>query len=449
MSKKLRLGAFLPGAGQHVAAWRHPDANAAGPLDFEHYKRLAQTAERGLFDAFFLADGLAANFGGVLGHGGSAKAADFEPITLFAALAQVTRHIGFIATASTTYEEPYLLARKFASLDYLSGGRAGWNVVTTVGDETARNFGYPQQLTSSERYARAEEFVDTAKALWDSWEDDAFVRDKQSGRYFDPAKVHPPQHQGKHFSVAGALNVARPPQGYPVIVQAGQSELGLELAARTAEVVFTAQQSLEDAQNFYRQLKSRLAKYGRSPDALRIMPGVSVYVAETEQEARAKLQQLNDLIRPEEGLTLLASLSGGVDLSQYPLDGPFPELPRTEGWISRQQMMVDIARKHDFSIRELYQWVATARGHWTLVGTPEQIADELQRWFENGAADGFNVLPPVLPGSLDDFVDLVIPELQRRGLFRTEYEGTTLRENLGLARPENQHVAPARQVLAA
>ncbi len=449
MSRKIRLGAFLPGAGQHIAAWRHPGSNEAGPLNFEHYKRLAQTAERGLFDAFFLADGLAANFGGVVGGGGSAKAVDFEPITLFSALAQVTEHIGFIATASTTYEEPYTLARKFASLDHLSQGRAGWNVVTTIGDQTARNFGRQQQLAAAERYDRAEEFVDTVKELWDSWEDDAFVRDKASGRYFDPAKVHPPHHKGKHFSVEGALNVGRPPQGYPVIVQAGQSEPGLELAARTAEVVFTAQQSLEDAQAFYKDLKGRLARFGRSPDELRIMPGVSVYVGKTEEEARAKLQQLNDLISPEEGLGLLAGLSGGVDLSSYPLDGPFPELPKTIGWVSRQQMMVDIARKHNFSIRQLYQWVATARGHWTIVGTPTQIADQLQNWFENGAADGFNVLPPVLPASLDDFVDLVIPELQRRGLYRTRYEGKTLRENLALQRPTNQHVLRQREPQAA
>ena len=438
MSRKIRLGAFLPGAGQHIAAWRHPGSNEAGPLNVEHYKRLAQTA-----------DGLAANFGGVVGGGGSAKAVDFEPITLFSALAQVTEHIGFIATASTTYEEPYTLARKFASLDHLSQGRAGWNVVTTIGDQTARNFGRQQQLAAAERYDRAEEFVDTVKELWDSWEDDAFVRDKASGRYFDPAKVHPPHHKGKHFSVEGALNVGRPPQGYPVIVQAGQSEPGLELAARTAEVVFTAQQSLEDAQAFYKDLKGRLARFGRSPDELRIMPGVSVYVGKTEEEARAKLQQLNDLISPEEGLGLLAGLSGGVDLSPYPLDGPFPELPKTIGWVSRQQMMVDIARKLNFSIRQLYQWVATARGHWTIVGTPTQIADQLQNWFENGAADGFNVLPPVLPASLDDFVDLVIPELQRRGLYRTRYEGKTLRENLALQRPTNQHVLRQREPQAA
>lgn len=439
MTRQLRLGAFLPGAGQHIAAWRHPGSNRFGPLSIEHYKQLAHTAERGLFDAFFLADGLAANFRGVLGQGGSARAVDFEPVTLFSALSQVTTHLGFIATASTTYEEPYSLARKFASLDHLSAGRAGWNVVTTIGDETARNFNREQQLPAAERYERAEEFVDTVKALWDSWEDDALDRDLDSGRYFDPAKVHPPRHKGRYFSVEGALNVARPPQGYPVVVQAGQSEPGLELAARTAEVVFTAQQSLEDAQAFYRDLKGRLARHGRKPHELVIMPGVSVYVGRTEEEARAKLQSLNDLIRPEEGLGLLAGLAGDVDLSSYPLDGPLPALPPTIGWVSRQKMMVDIAREHGFTLRELYQWVATARGHWTIVGTPSQIVDQLQSWFDQGAADGFNVLPPVLPQSLDDFVDLVVPELQRRGLFRTAYEGRTLRENLGLERPVNPH----------
>lgn len=321
--------------------------------------------------------------------------------------------------------------------------------MTSTDDATARNFGRAQQAVATDRYDRAEEFVDTVTQLWDSWEDDAFIRDKASGQFFDPAKLHPPHHKGKHFSVDGALNVPRPPQGCPVIVQAGQSEPGLELAARTAEVVFTAQQSLEDAQAFYRELKGRLPKFGRIADQLKIMPGVSIYVAATEEEAKAKLRQLNDLIAPEAGLGLLAHLAGGTDLSQYPLDGPFPELPKTVGWVSRQQMMVDIAHKHGFSIRQLYEWVATARGHWTIVGTPAQVVDQLQEWFENEAADGFNILPPVLPGSLDDFVDLVIPELQRRGLFRTAYEGTTLRENLGLARPENQHLLVRQEARAA
>jgi alkanesulfonate monooxygenase len=445
-TRKLRLGAFLPGAGQHFAAWRHPHAKADGILDIEHYKQLARTAERGLFDAFFLADGLAANFSGHVDSGASDKGAVFEPVTLFAALSQVTKNLGFIATASTTYEDPYLLARKYASLDYISQGRAGWNVVTTVGDATAWNFGLDKQFSPEERYARAHEFVALVKELWDSWEDDAFIRNKASGQYFDPQKVHAPHHKGKYFKVAGPLNIARPPQGYPVIVQAGQSEHGRELAAETAEVIFTAWQTLADAQAFYRDVKGRLAKYGRSPDSLKIMPGVSPYIGHTEEEARAKQRALHDLIPPEAGLALLGGLlgvEGNLDLSKFNLDGPLPsELPPTQGMTSRQDLILDIARRNNFTIRQLYEWIASGRGHWTIVGTPTQIADQLQEWFENGAADGFNILPPLLPDSLNDFVDLVIPELQRRGLFRTQYEGGTLRENLGLARPRNQFVKP-------
>lgn len=439
--KKIRLGAFIPGSGQHIAAWRHPDSVADGELNLEHYINLVQTAERGKFDAMFLADGLAANFGGNLAHGRSSKSVGFEPVTLFSALSVVTKHIGFIATASTTYEAPYQLARKFASLDHLSKGRAGWNVVTSAGDATAKNFNLEKQYDHSERYERANEFVDVVKKLWNSWEDDAFLRDKASGVFFDESKVHPPKHHGRYYRVEGPLNVARTPQGYPVIVQAGQSEPGKELAARTAEVIFTAQQSLEDAQAFYKDVKGRLAKYGRHPDELKIMPGISAFVGRTREEAQAKYQELQDLIHPEAGLGLLNSLSGDVvDLSRYSLDEPLPELPLTRGIVSRQGMMFEIARKHNFTIRQLYEWVAGARGHWTIVGTPVEIADQLQEWFENDAADGFNVLPPISPTSLNDFVDLVIPELQLRGLFRTEYEGKTLRENLGLRRPANQYV---------
>lgn len=450
MSKRqIKLGAFVPGGGQHLAAWRHPDSPADGYLNLEHYKQLVQTAERGLFDAYFLADGLAANFGGVPKKGLTDKVVGFEPVTLFAALSTFTSHIGFIATASTTYEEPYQLARKFASLDHLSGGRAGWNVVTTASNAAAQNFGRDTQLDHAVRYERAHEFVDVVKKLWDSWEDDAFIRDKDSGVFYDHDKLHEPHHKGKFFSVKGALNVARSPQGQPVIIQAGQSESGREFAASTAEVIFTAQQNLADAQAFYRDVKGRLSKYGRSPDSLKIMPGVSPFVAKTEAEAQAKYQQLNDLIHPESGLALLTALSGGeVDLSDYPLDEPFPALPETQGMVSRRQMMIDIAREHNFTIRQLYQWVAGARGHWTLIGTPSQIADQLQEWFENEAADGFNILPPTSPNGLDDFVELVIPELQRRGLFRTAYEGKTLRENLGLAFPENQYVVAQRAAQA-
>lgn len=446
VKRQMKLGAFILTTSQHIAGWRHPQSRPQDHLNIDYAIELAQTAERGLFDAYFLADGLSVNWS----HGStkdshqtgySDKVVGFEPLTLFSAISAVTRHIGFIATASTTYEEPYLLARKFASLDHISKGRAAWNVVTTISADTARNFGFSAHPDAKERYARAEEFIEVTQKLWDSWEDDAFHYDKASGHFYHPDKKHEPLHQGKYFKVEGALNVSRPPQGYPVIVQAGQSEEGRELAAKYAEVIFTAQQNLADAQAFYQDVKSRLAKYGRAAEDIKIMPGVSVFVAETEEQAKAKFQQVNDLILPEVGLGLLKGLFGGIDLSGYDLDGPFPEnqFP-VETNNSRQQMMIDIARNNHFSIRQLYEHIASARGHWTLVGTPVQVVDQLQGWFENGAADGFNVLPPTSPAGLNDFVDFIVPELQRRGLFRTAYEGTTLRENLGLKRPENQYI---------
>lgn len=446
MSKRqIRLGAFVPGTSQHVAGWRHPKARPQDSHNLNYFIELAKTAERGLFDAYFLADVPGTVDPETTAHLGlnGTFSAGLEPVSLFSALAAVTKHIGFIATASTTYEEPYNLARKFASLDHLSQGRAAWNVVTTASPQVAKNFGYAEVSHPKQRYERADEFIQITQKLWDSWEDDAFEYNKDTGQFFNGDKLHPPRFKGKHLSVHGALNVARPPQGYPVIVQAGQSEDGRELAAKFAEVIFTAQQKIEDAQAFYKDVKSRLAKYGRQPDDLKIMPGVSIFVAETEEAARAKYDELNSYIHPQLGLTLLSQLGGFTeDLSQYDLDQPLPEhIGQLENGASRQQLILDIARENNFTIRQLYQWIATARGHWTLIGTPQQIADELQAWFEQGAADGFNILPPTTPTSLDDFVDLVVPELQRRGLFRTAYEGTTLRENLGLKRPTNQYVS--------
>ena len=444
MSKRqIKLGAFIPTTSQHVAGWRHPESRPQDHLNIDYVIELAQTAERGLFDAYFLADGLSVRWGSAIeGEKGLGdKGVGFEPVTLFAALSTVTKNIGFIATASTTYEDPYILARKFASLDHISKGRAAWNVVTTASADTARNFGLEKHPDAKVRYERADEFIEVTQKLWDSWEDDTFIYNKQDGQFFDASKLHEPLHAGKYFNVQGALNVSRPPQGYPVIVQAGQSEDGRELAGKYAEVIFTAQQSLEDAQEFYRDVKSRLLKYGRHPDDLKIMPGVSIFVAKTEQEAQEKYQLLNSLIHPEVGLSLLSGLAGGINLKKFDLDVPFPKLEDTDiNFSSRQQMMIDIARRHNFTIRQLYEYIASARGHWTLIGTPEQVVDELQTWFENEGADGFNVLPPTTPAGLNDFVDFIVPELQRRGLFRTEYEGSTLRENLGLKRPENQHV---------
>ncbi|OTG70938.1 nitrilotriacetate monooxygenase [Acinetobacter sp. ANC 4169] len=450
--RQIKLGAFIPTTSQHAAGWRHPQSRPQDHLSVDYAIELAKTAEQGLFDAYFLADGLSVNWShGASKHkqsiGYSDKVVGFEPVTLFAAISAVTKNIGFIATASTTYEEPYLLARKYASLDHISKGRAAWNVVTTISADTARNFGFSAHPDAKVRYERADEFIEVTQKLWDSWEDDAFLYDKHSGQFFDASKQHEPLHAGKYFHVQGALNVSRPPQGYPVIVQAGQSEDGRELAAKYAEVIFTAQQDLSDAQAFYRDVKSRLAKYGRQADDLKVMPGVSVFVAKTEQEAQEKYELLNSLIHPDVGLGLLSGLAGHIDLSKFDLDAPFP-IEDIEIKSSRQQMMIEIAQKHNFTIRQLYEYIASARGHWTLIGTPEQVVDQLQNWFENAAADGFNVLPPSTPAGLNDFVEFIVPELQRRGLFRTEYEGTTLRENLGLKRPENQYVLARQQTQA-
>lgn len=449
MTRKIRLGAFLPGGGQHIAAWRHPDQPADGATSFEFHKQLALTAERGLFDAYFLADGLAIAFGGGI-EGGNAKVAGFEPVTLFSALAPLTTHLGFIATASTTYEEPYNLARKFASLDLISDGRAGWNVVTTATESAAQNFNLDHQHPHAFRYKRAGEFVEVVKKLWDSFEDDAFLRDRETGRFFDPPKVHYTNHRGEHFKVRGPLNVSRSPQGHPVIVQAGQSDDGRGLAALTAEVIFTAHQHIETAQEFYRDIKARARGLGRNPDHVLIMPGVSPFIGRTLEEAKEKYERLTSLILEEDGLALIKGLTGGeLDLTGADLDGPLPPAPPTEGMKSRQALIRQIADENNFTIRQLYQWVASARGHFTIVGTPETIADTLQEWFENEAADGFNILPPWLPTGLNDFVDLVIPELQRRGLFRTEYEGRTLRENLGLPFPQNRWTLAQGAVQAA
>ncbi|WP_122410932.1 LLM class flavin-dependent oxidoreductase [Pseudomonas viridiflava] len=436
-ARQMKLGAFLMATGHHVAAWRHPDVPANAGLDFKHYRHLAQVAEAAKFDALFVADSVAAATGDIASR--MARSDHFEPLTLLSALSAVTDHIGLIATATTTYNEPYHVARKFASLDHLSGGRAGWNLVTSDAAAEAQNFGRSEHVGHAERYNRAREFHQVVTGLWNSWADDAFTRDKASGQYYDPARVQVLNHQGEHFSVKGPLNVARSPQGQPVVVQAGSSEVGRDLAAQTAEVVFTAQTSLASAQAFYADIKGRLAAYGRSADSLKIMPGVLIVVAESEVLAREKFESFQDLVEPEVGVALLGRMLGNFDLSGYPLDGPLPELPLTDsGQRSRQKLLTELAEREHLNLTQLGRRIAGGRGHYSLIGTPEQVADELQTWFEQGAADGFNVLVPHLPGGLEDVARLLVPELQRRGLFRTEYEGTTLRENLGLQRPVNR-----------
>ncbi|ELP95892.1 LLM class flavin-dependent oxidoreductase [Pseudomonas syringae] len=433
-ARQMKLGAFLMATGHHVAAWRHPNVPADAGLDFKHYRHVARVAEAAKFDALFVADSVAAATGDIASR--MARSDHFEPLTLLSALSAVTEHIGLIATATTTYNEPYHVARKFASLDHLSGGRAGWNLVTSDAAAEAQNFGRAEHVGHAERYSRAREFHQVVTGLWDSWADDAFTRDKASGEYYDPGRLHVLNHQGEHFSVKGPLNVARSPQGQPVVVQAGSSEVGRDLAAQTAEVVFTAQTSLASAQAFYADLKGRLSAYGRAVDSLKIMPGVFIVVAETEALAKAKFESFQELVEPQVGVALLGRMLGNFDLSGYPLDGPLPELPLTDsGQRSRQKLLTELADQENLTLAQLGRRIAGGRGHYSLIGTPEQIADELQRWFEQGAADGFNVLVPHLPGGLEDVARLLVPELQRRGLFRTEYEGTTLRENLGLQRP--------------
>ncbi|MGF6980559.1 FMN-dependent oxidoreductase (nitrilotriacetate monooxygenase family) [Paraburkholderia atlantica] len=443
--RQMSLGAFLMETGHHIAAWRHPDTHAAGGLDFAHYAQLARIAEQAKFDAIFFADSVSVRDTHLPSLSRTARADHFEPLTLLAALSVVTERIGLIATVSTSFNEPYNVARKFASLDHLSGGRSGWNLVTSSTETEAHNFSRDKHLDHAVRYERAKEFYDVVAGLWDSWEDDAFVRDKASGIYFDADKLHVLGHRGKHFSVRGPLNVARSPQGWPVVVQAGASEAGRELAAQTAEVIFVAHQTLDEAQQFYRDVKGRLARYGRAPEHLKIMPGIFPVIGKTQQEARDKFDALQELIDPAVGLALLSNMSGGVDLSQYPVDGPVPELPETNGGKSRQRLLLDLARRDNLTIRDLYLRIAGARGHQQVIGTPQSIADQLQQWFEEEGADGFNIMSPWLPGGLSEFADTVVPELQRRGLFRTEYTGSTLREHLGLARPVNRYTQTARE----
>lgn len=446
-NRQMHLGAFLFGAGHHLAAWRHPDVDPASYTRLQTLQSHARLAEAAKFDAIFFADNVGLSDAPAQTLSRNALPHVFDPLLVQSALAGVTERIGLVATVSTSYLPPYHLARKFATLDHLSGGRSGWNLVTSGSEFEAKAFGLPHQLEHAERYRIAHEYVKVIKGLWDTWEDDAFLRDQAGSRFFDPDKLHRVQHQGLKFNVQGGLQAPRPPQGYPVLVQAGSSNDGQDLAAATAELVFTAQQTVEDARAFYSALKSRLGAWGRTEDDLKILPGVSPFVGRTEAEAREKFEQLQDLIDPSVGVGLISTFLGGIDLSGYPIDGPFPaDLPVGEGWKSRHELFNKLATRENLSIRELYKRVATGRGHWTLVGTAESIADQLEHWFKTGAADGFNILAPTLPHGLKDFAELVIPQLQRRGLFRTEYTGQTLREHLGLRRPA--HPALKAKVLA-
>jgi alkanesulfonate monooxygenase len=436
-SKKKLVLALVPKSAPF--SWRYGSSGADADLDFDYYTRVAQLAERGRFDMIFIPDSLSvrADRVGLEGLKGYGNIVYFEVLTLLSALAVVTRHIGLVATASTTYNEPFHVARKFASLDHLSRGRAGWNVITSGQDTEAFNFGLNQQIPNAVRYERAEEFLQVVRDLWDSWEDGAIVRDASTKTYFDPARVHAVNHDGKFFKVRGPLNVPRPPQGHPLICQAGASETGWEFAARTADVLYARAGNLAESQRFYAGAKSRMAKYQRTPDQLKILPGLVAVVGKTEKEAREKFRAVQDTLTEAEALATLAHYIPGVDFSKIPLDEVIP--PDSE--LAQMAMKYRIFVERDgrrLTLRELFDSIATAVGNLILIGTPAQIADTMEKWLDENGADGFNLAPHHLPGGLEDFVDLVVPELQDRGLLRHEYEHDTLRGNLGLPRPVNR-----------
>jgi alkanesulfonate monooxygenase len=439
----MKLGFFLYGTGHHIASWRDPGVVPNANQSLKHYINITQTAERAKFDFVFNADSNS-TFGPDDPNSWKRKtdAMRLEPLTLLGALSAVTSHIGMISTATTTYLDPFHVARIFATLDQLSEGRIGWNVVTSSAASEALNFSHKAHVPHDQRYKRATEFLQVVQGLWDTWEDDAFVMDKKAGLFFHPEKMHTLNHKGEHFQVRGPLMVPRSPQGQPVIVQAGQSDAGKDLAARTAEVLFTVAQNLDAARKFYAELKALTARYGRSPNAIKIMPGVLTVVGRTREEAQEKFGRLQEMIHPELGVSALSDIVG-LDLTPYPLDGPMPDVPLSNTQQGRQKVVMDMARAENLTIRQLYKRVATARGHRAVVGTPIDIADALEEWYRGGAADGFNIMPQVLPAGLNEFCEGVIPELQRRGLFRTEYEGKTMRENLGVPRPANRFAAKA------
>lgn len=451
--KQLKLGAFLSVPGNHLAGWRHPDADTSCDMDFGWYMRLTQMAEAALYDCIFFQDTVAVGGSDALKAGDMTRTSlsrivKLEPTACLAALAMGTSRIGLVATATTTFNEPYNIARRFATIDHISNGRCGWNLVTSQIEDEAGNFNLDTHVDHAARYERAIEFYEVVSGLWDSWEADAFLKDKERGVWFDYDRMHFLDHHGKHFHVRGPLNVSRTPQGRPIVAQAGSSEPGRELAARTADVVFTAQTELAEAREFFADVKGRTAKYGRTPDDIKIMPGITPVIGRTMKEAQEKYDRLQSLLPDDVALAALARFTRGIDIFSFPLDGPMPDLPETNAAKSRQKLIMDMARKYNMTLRQVARSVSAAQGHRVLVGTPEYIADELQEWLEKDAADGFNVICNYYPKPFEEFSNLVIPELQRRGIFRTAYEGTTLRENLGLKVPENRFTA-ARKARAA
>src|ERR1700731_1625554 len=436
-ARQLKLAAFMRPASIHTGAWRYPGAFADANFNLAHLKRFAQTLERGKFDAFFMAAHMAVLNMPVEALKRSHTSTSFEPFTLLSALSQVTERIGLVATGSTTFDAPYHIARRFASLDWISGGRAGWNIVTTSNPDAALNFGLDEHMEHGERYRRAREFYDVVTGLWDSWADDAWVRDVDDGVFFDPAKMHVLDHKGKYFSVGGPGNIARPIQGWPVIVQAGASDSGRQLAAETAEAVFTAQSDLAVGQKFYADVKGRMEKLGRARDHMKILPACFVVVGETVEEAKGKRAKLDSLVNYANAIASL-SIALGHDASKFDPDAPLPEkIPESNASKSGRERAIAMAKRENLTVRQLAQRLGGYSGL-AMVGTPKTIAHEVEEGLGTRGSDGFTIIFSYLPGGLDDFVDRVVPELQRRGIFRRDYEGKTLRENLGLPRPKNR-----------
>lgn len=435
--RKLHLGAFMRPVTIHTGAWRYPGARADANFNFEVICAMARKLEEGKFDAFFMADHLAVLNMPMEALKRSGTVTSFEPMTLLPALAMVTEHLGLVATGSTTYDEPFHVARRFSSLDHISGGRAGWNVVTTANPDASKNFGREDHMDHAERYKRAREFYDVVTGLWDSWADDAFLRDQESGIFFDPEKLHVLDHRGDYLSVRGPLNIGRPVQGWPVIVQAGSSNDGRQLAAETAEAVFTSHTDLKAGQAFYADIKGRMAEAGRDPDGIRILPACLVILGEDLAEARAKRARLDSLVHAESAIASL-SIAIGTDAARFDPDAPLPsDIPESNASKSGRERALRMTEAEGLTVRQLAQRLGGFSGL-CLMGSPETVADQMEEWLETRGSDGFTIMFPYVPGGVDEFVDRLVPVLQDRGLFRTEYEGATLRENLGLPRPENR-----------
>lgn len=435
-TQQLHLGAFMRPVSIHAAWWRYPGSYADANFNLNHLAEFAKTLERGCFDAFFMADHLAVLNMPMDALKRSATATSFDPFTLLPALSMVTEHLGLVATASTTFEPPYLIARRFASLDHISGGRAGWNIVTTSNPDAALNFGMTDQVEHDERYRMAREFYDVVTGLWDSWADDAFIRDVDSGVFFDPERLHTLNHEGPYYSVKGPLNIARPVQGWPVIAQAGASDAGRQLASETAEMIFTVANSPEQGRAFRDDVRGRAAAAGRDPNHVKVMPGVLVVVGDSKEEAEERRRHLDSLVNMDSAIGAL-SIALGHDASQFDLDGPLPEIPESNQSQSGRARAIDLAKRHNLTVRQLAQRLS-GFGGFSMTGTAADIADEMQLWLESGSCDGFIIMFPYLPAGLDDFVNKVVPELQRRDIYRKAYTGKTLRDHLGLPRPTNQ-----------